>query len=204
MVRKKWTPKTEVDESLLHFREKRKWQIALRRYVLEKNKSSFYAPYFGLGIDKFRQWIEVQFDEGLSWDNFSSAWQFDHIVPVAYFNFSNEPDLRLCWNFLNIRVEKSRGNKDLSSRIDVLAAKKYFEVLGELTGYFICKEMVEKITKIEISELAGNASMFDFVKSHKEYLDTIKEFESADYDKHNAGAEPNSIVFEKNFLKRWS
>ena len=75
MPRKKWTPHEEVTGSVLTFREKRKWQIALRRYVLEKNKSSFYAPYFGLGIETFRKWIEVQFDSETNWENFSESWQ---------------------------------------------------------------------------------------------------------------------------------
>jgi hypothetical protein len=51
MKRKRWTAKTEVDASLLQFREKRKWQIALRRYILERNKSTYYAPFFGLSIE---------------------------------------------------------------------------------------------------------------------------------------------------------
>ena len=73
MKRKRWTAQTEVNEELLTFREKRKWQIALRRYVIEQNRSSFYAPYFGLDIKSFRDWIEVQFDRGMNWDNFSKV-----------------------------------------------------------------------------------------------------------------------------------
>ena len=78
--------KTAPNTADFNFNEKRKWQIALRRYVLEKNKSSQYARYFGLPIYMFRNWIELQFDESLNWDNFSTAWQFDHIVPIALFD----------------------------------------------------------------------------------------------------------------------
>src|SRR6188474_3101936 len=101
MERKRWTPKAEITDELLKSREKRKWQVALRRYVLDKNLSPAYAWYFGLSIDQFRNWIEIQFTEGLSWENFGSAWQFDHVIPVAYFDFSLEEDLLLCWNFIN-------------------------------------------------------------------------------------------------------
>ena len=38
----------------------------------------------------FRNWIELQFDESLNWDNFSTAWQFDHIVPIALFDLREE------------------------------------------------------------------------------------------------------------------
>lgn len=194
----------EVNESLIQFREKRKWQIALRRYVLEKNKSSFYAPYFGLDHFKFREWIEIQFDDELSWENFSTHWQFDHIVPVAYFDFTKEADLRLCWNFINIRVEKSQLTKNRGNRIDVLAAKKYFEVLFEKTGYEVCKNMLDKITRIEAAEVAGNRVLEEFIVANKGYLEAVKEFTSADFDRLNTGTSLKSLLFEKDFIKRMS
>src|ERR1700761_583282 len=133
MARKRWTPKEEVNDALLLFREKRKWQIALRRYILEQRWGSSYAPYFGLDIVNFRKWIELQFDTETNWGNFSETWQFDHIIPVAYFDFGNDLDLRLCWNFINIRLEKISNNKNRGHRVDVLASRAYFERLYEQT-----------------------------------------------------------------------
>ena len=80
MTRKKWTPKEEVTPELLVSREKRKWQIALRRYVLEGNPSTRYAPYFGLDINTLRNWFELQFVEPMSWENFGTKWQFEHHI----------------------------------------------------------------------------------------------------------------------------
>lgn len=202
MARKKWTPQTEVNESTLQFREKRKWQIALRRYVLEKNKSSFYAPYFGVSIEKFREWIELQFSEELSWENFSDAWQFDHVVPVAYFDFSNEADLRLCWNFTNIRVEKVDRNK-AGNRMDVLAAKKYFAVLFQNTGYSVCRQMLEKITRIEVSQIASNTALESFIQQNKDFLESAQDFSPEDFDRLNAGMDYKSLLYEKEFLKKY-
>ena len=202
MERKKWTAKTEVNDALLKFREKRKWQIALRRYVLEENKSSYYAPFFGLGIKKFREWISQQFNEDLNWENFSEAWQFDHIVPVAYFDFRNEADMRLCWNFTNIRVEKTNLNKNRGNRIDVLAAKTYFEKLFDQTGYAICKKMIEKITQIEVSQIDSNKKLAQFILENKTYLDALTQFTSHEYEKLNTGTPFESVLFELNFLKK--
>jgi hypothetical protein len=203
MSRKKWTPKTEINDSLVQFREKRKWQISLRRYVLEGNKSSFYAPFFGLDIKKFRLWIETQFDEDLHWDNFSRAWQFDHIVPVTYFDFTDEEDLRLCWNFVNIRIQKIERDKLPGSKIDVLAAKRYFEVLFERTGYEVCRRMVEKIVRIETTQIAGNEPVESFIVQNKDYIDAIASFSASDFERLNAGQEWKSILYEKEFLKKF-
>lgn len=203
MTRKRWTAKTEVDESLLQFREKRKWQIALRRYVLEKHKSSYYAPFFGLDIEKFREWIEYQFDGGLDWDNFSEAWQFDHIVPVAYFDFSNEEDMKLCWNFINIRVEYLQEKDNRSGRLDALVAKTYFHTLLETTGYPLCNKMIEKIAAIEAGQIRANTRMQEFILDNKDYLESVKGLTSEEYDKLNTGTSLEEVVFERNFLRKF-
>lgn len=203
MQRKKWTAKIEVTHSLLKFREKRKWQIALRRYVLEKNKSSFYAPKFGLDIQNFRSWIEAQFDEELNWNNFSTAWQFDHIVPVAYFDFEKEEDLRLCWNFINIRVEKIQLNKKRGNRIDVLAAKPYFENLFYETQYPLCLLMIEKINQIELSEIKNSNTLVSFIRERKLYLETIIPFTSYEFDKLNDDIPLTDILAEIELLKKF-
>lgn len=203
MARKRWTAQTEVSDTLIKFREKRKWQIALRRYVLEKNKSAFYAPFFGLDINSFRKWIELQFDEDINWDNFSLVWQFDHIVPVAYFDFDNEDDLKLCWNFVNIRVEKLQLNKNRGNRIDVLAAKSYFLDIFQKTNYQVCWKMVEKIEKIELSQISSNENLENFILQNKSYLETLQSFSSDDYARLNTGVPFQDIFFEKEFFKKF-
>jgi hypothetical protein len=203
MQRKKWTPKTEVTDTLLKFREKRKWQIALRRYVLERNKCSFYAPYLGLDIQHFRAWIETQFDEGLYWNNFSTAWQFDHIVPVAYFNFEREEDLKLCWNFTNIRIEKIQPTKNKKNRVDVLAAKSYFETLYHHTQYSICRKMIAKINQIELSEIKNSTKLVSFIRGKKSYVETISTFTSYEFDKLNEGVPMSEIIAEIELLKKF-
>jgi hypothetical protein len=202
MARKKWTPKVEITDSLLLFREKRKWQIALRRYVLEQKWGTSYAAYFGLDSANFRKWIELQFDEETNWDNFSSDWQFDHIVPVAYFDFASEPDLRLCWNFINIRLERLTMNKKRGHRIDVLACKAYFENLYRQTHYSPCREMVRKIEEIEISEIGSTGRLEDFIRENRIYLEKISSFTAYEYSLLNQGVAVENILAEREFLSK--
>lgn len=202
--RKKWTPKTEVTASLLKFREKRKWQIALRRYILEQKWSTSYAPYFGIDILRFREWIELQFDEETNWENFSETWQFDHIVPVAYFDFDQDPDLRLCWNFTNIRVEKlNNGNKGLNSgkgqRLDVLSAKMYFDRLYKETHYPLCRQMVAKIEALEVAQLENSTALETFMRKNEAYLQTISSFSDYEYLQLNEGVQITGILEQRAF-----
>src|ERR1700691_2001476 len=202
MARKKWTPREEITDSLLLFREKRKWQIALRRYVIEQKPVAFYPRYFGLDIINFRKWMELQFDEETNWGNFSVTWQFDHIVPVAYFDFMNEVDLRLCWNFVNIRLEKISSNKNRGHRIDVLASKTYFKKLHRETQYSICLDMIQKIDRIEVAEIRSTAAMGKFIRRNLKSLEIASSFSEYEFSRLNQGLSVNEVINERELLKK--
>jgi hypothetical protein len=195
--------KKELSEADFTFNEKRKWQIALRRYVLERNKSSQYAPYFGLDIENFRKWIELQFDTDLSWDNFSKAWQFDHIVPVAYFNLREEEDLRLCWNFINIRIEKIPHTKNKGNRVDVFETKRYFEKLYQKTLLPICLTMLDKINSISVSEITASTAQEEFIMQNKEYLNTLSSLGTYEFTQLNSGETIEEVLEQQNQLKQF-
>ena len=201
--RKKWTSSEDVTESLLKGRAKKKWQLAFRRYILEKNISYEYAPYFGLDIENFRKWIELQFTENLEWQNFGSAWQFAHVIPVIYFDFTNEEDLSLCWNFINIRVEKLTPGETLVSGMNILAAKPYFELLYSKTGYSLCLKMVERINNIQGSNIVSEPWLENFIIQHKEEFEKLATLSSEEYSRVNKGMNVTDIFLEREILRRF-
>ena len=203
MARKKWVSNSDITPALLKFREKRKWQIALRRYVLEKNPSPQYAPYFGLDIESIRNWFEMQFEEGVGWDDFAKKWQFDHIIPVTYFDFADELELKLCWNFTNLRVEFFQRDKDNSNWLDVLSAKGFFEELYKKTLYRPCLQLLEKIDKIESLEIMSSARQQAFIMENRPYLDIIENYSSFEFELLNNGRTIDEVIKEVDFLKKF-
>jgi hypothetical protein len=200
-MRKRWTAKTEITDTLLRFREKRKWQIALRRYVLEKNKSSFYAPYFGLDCQNFRNWIALQFDSSLSWQNFSIAWQIDHILPINYFDLSDENELRLCWNFINIRAKKIKKGQKKGENEDILAAIPYFQKIHVATKNKIAEQLLQKITAIQPASNKILDQQITFLSSNQSLIETLSSFSSPDFDQLNAGTSIQEVLALKQIIK---
>ncbi len=190
--------KTSSDSS-----EKRKWQLAFRRYVMEGTPSEAYAPYFGLDKINLRKWFELQFSEGISWESFADNWQFDHIVPVAYFNFNLEEDLLLCWNFVNIRVETINSNKNRGNKVDVLAVKKYFSDLYDRTAYWACKKLLDKIETIEINNIEANENLISFLTENKIWLSELGNLNKEEFAKFNSGTPIKDILLEREILKKF-
>jgi hypothetical protein len=204
MARKKWEAKTEITPSLIQFRAKRKWQIALRRYVLQHHPSTYYAPFFALDIRTLRAWFENQFENGMSWENFGAEWQFDHVIPMAYFDFEDEDDLKLCWNFTNLRVEPVEGNGNKGQRVDVIAAKAYFKELHGKTQYSPCLKLLEKIERIETSELKNSQKQLDFLLQHREYLEMLEDYSPFEFELLNSGRTVEDVNKEIALLKKLS
>ncbi|HMR92915.1 MAG TPA: hypothetical protein PKC69_11390 [Chitinophagaceae bacterium] len=202
------TPKKNIEaqteESLKKFREKRRWQIALRRYVIDQNLSAAYAPYFGLDIQNMRSWFEYQFKPGITWESFGKNWQFDHIIPVAYFDFDKEEELKLCWNFTNLRVEHFKLNKDRGQRLDILGARAYFEELHQKTGYPVCLGLLEKINSLELSAFISTQEQQSFILRHINYLNQIKYYNAFEFELLNKGRTVEQVNAEIDFLKKLS
>lgn len=192
---------TELSEARQKHNDKRKWQIALRRYIINGHVASQYAAYFGLDFKNLRLWMEMQFTGELSWSNYGKEWQFDHIIPVTYFNFKNEDDLKLCWNFTNIRVEANQKNKDRGNRVDVLMAKTYFQEIYNETGYHICRKLLDKIATIEISEIISTEAQRKFIKEHKDYLEHIEDFNNYEFELLNSGRDINEVKKEAAMIR---
>jgi hypothetical protein len=203
MARKKWVAKTEITPALLKFREKRKWQIALRRYVLQKQTCVPYAPYFGLDIEHMRQWFEMQFHQDISWDGFGKYWQFDHIIPVTYFDFSLESELKMCWNFTNIRVEHVQSDKDTGNKLDMLAAKRFFQNIYDSTRYKPCGDLMDKIAQLEKSEAVSSAKQEDFLNNNRSYLAMIENYSAFEFELLNSGRTVEEVIKEVSFLKKF-
>lgn len=196
-------PREELTNAAYKFKEKRKWQIALRRYILQDNKTSAYAPYFGLDIQGFRIWIELQFTEGLNWGNFGSAWQFDHVVPVAFFDFDQETDLYLCWSFINIRVEKLDEQNNKANKMALLVARKHFDDLFNKTGLPVCRQMVERIQLMEATVNLSNPKQEAFIKENKEKLEALTGLTAGEMSLFNQGISLKDILLQKEILKKF-
>ena len=145
----------------------------------------------------------MQFEPGTSWDDFASKWQFDHLIPVTYFDFTSQKELKMCWNFTNIRVETFQKNKDRGNRLDILAAKDYFDELYKTTGYIPCLRLLEKIDKIELSALISSVKQQTFIKENRAYLEHIENYSVFEFELLNRGRNPEEIKNELAFFKKF-
>lgn len=82
---------------------------------LSKGGSTFeHLPYTP---KELKEHIEEQFDENMSWENYGTYWELDHIVPQAalvYDSFEH-PNFHECWDLKNLRPLEKTKNTSKSS-----------------------------------------------------------------------------------------
>ena len=140
----------------------------------------------------------------MDWGGFSASWQFDYVIPLSYFDFQNENDLRLCWNFINIKVENLLDNKNKPTQKNTLAAaKRYFELIYEETKFDTCLKMIEKINQITNKESDLSFAILSVLRKNSSHIQTISSFTSYEFDKLNDGVPLTEILAEIELLKKF-
>lgn len=58
----------------------------------------------GCDYENFKEHIENQFTEGMSWDNYGlKGWHLDHIIPISRFDIENEEERKACFHYTNLQ-----------------------------------------------------------------------------------------------------
>jgi len=81
---------------------KKKLQIALRRYYSTSVKCEEISNYVGINRNEFISYLNKNLLDGMTIENFGSVWSLDHIVPVDLFDLTNQNELKIAYNYLNI------------------------------------------------------------------------------------------------------
>jgi len=82
------------------------------------NKSSSIFKYLGCSVEEFRVYIENQFSQDMTWENYGTFWELDHIIPIDIFDFSMEHEIHECWNYQNLQPLTINENKIKSNKYE--------------------------------------------------------------------------------------
>jgi len=75
-----------------------------------KGKRTGVIRLLGCDLDHFQKHIQKQFKRGMAWNNYGKVWHYDHIIPIAAFDPTNEAHLRQCWHYTNFQPLFAKDN----------------------------------------------------------------------------------------------
>lgn len=88
------------------------------RLALKRNsKKGDTLKLLGCSIADLRIYLESNFQPGMTWDNYGSDWQIDHIIPCTIFDLSRPSHQRRCYHFSNLQPLWNAQNRSKSAAI---------------------------------------------------------------------------------------
>jgi len=73
----------------------------IRDYVIREKYSEEAEELAGCTIAEFRKYIEDQFTDGMTWGEYASGWELDHIEPQSRFKKLYPKNYLACFHFTN-------------------------------------------------------------------------------------------------------
>lgn len=92
----------------------------IRSGLSGKIKSDTTVNLLGCTIEEFKLYLENQFTEGMSWENYGlHGWHIDHIIPCHTFDLTDPEQQKICFHYTNQRPLWAKDNlsRPRSSRV---------------------------------------------------------------------------------------
>jgi len=85
------------------------------------------SQLIGCEWDTFKPYMEAQFKQGMSWDNYGQ-WEIDHIIPCSAFDQTDPNHRAVCWHYINLMpLWKDENRNKFDSLPDGMDIDEYVE-----------------------------------------------------------------------------
>lgn len=113
----------------ISYRLNRIFSVCVSKTIKKQNFDSKYLEWdknLNYTAKELKQHLESQFTSEMTWDNYSSYWEIDHIIPKNQFNFENYTDkeFQICWSLANLRpltvsenLQRPKDGSDISEEL---------------------------------------------------------------------------------------
>ena len=93
---------------------------SIRGMLSGRHKVASCLAYLPYSLEQLREHIENQFDDKMSWENYGSYWDLDHIYPHSKLPYDSmeHPNFEKCWGLENLQPLEKLENIKKSNKVD--------------------------------------------------------------------------------------
>lgn len=102
---------------LLRIEKNHRSRIRSAMRAVSTQKLGRASVLLGCDIQFFKNWIESKWKTGMTWENWGSKWEIDHIIPVRAFDLASLPGQLQCFRFSNTQPLWKSENHAKSDRM---------------------------------------------------------------------------------------
>ena len=86
--------------------------------------------YLGCTREEYIEWL-LDNTDGFTMDNHGDVWHIDHVIPLSKFNFENEEDIEVAFNWRNTMALSAKNNLAKNNKILPQQIEQHYKTLQE-------------------------------------------------------------------------
>lgn len=110
----------------------------ISKAVRRNSKRGKSLELLGCSIEFLKRHLEKQFLPGMTWDNYGSEWEIDHIVPCSLFDMSDKWHQFVCFNWRNLQPLWTKDNQVKHNMLP----ENYKEIIEYIRVAIGCKKEI--------------------------------------------------------------
>ena len=131
--------------------------IRSKIHKMLKGQHTSYQNMIGCDIIFLKSWLEFRFNENMNWDNFGMVWQIDHILPINGFDFTQEINKYICFNWTNLQPLSCFENRSKSDKLElhyyfnnIVNVFRFSNKYNQFNGYQFLSESLKWLRNNEL------------------------------------------------------
>lgn len=107
-------------ETDVNFRLAKNCRDRLGKMLNHQNtkKTSKTFELIGCDVNFLKEWLQSNFKEGMTLDNYGQYWHIDHVIPCSLFNLQDEEQLKICCHWTNLQPMEAINNLSKNNKIN--------------------------------------------------------------------------------------
>ena len=110
----------------------------ISKAVRRNSKRGKSLELLGCSVEFLKRHLEKQFLPGMTWDNYGSEWEIDHIVPCSLFDMSDKWHQFVCFNWRNLQPLWTKDNQVKHNMLP----ENYKEIIEYIRVAIGCKKEI--------------------------------------------------------------
>ena len=92
-------------------------------------KEASSIEYLDCDVKFLKIWLEYNFQDGMSFDNYGPYWHVDHVIPCAKFDLKKPKEIAHCFHWVNLKPMKGSENMSKHANIDNIEILSHYQTV---------------------------------------------------------------------------
>jgi len=109
---------------------RKKTRVALKQAMIGQNPKKF-IDCLGCDLEHLQNWFSLCFKSDMTFENYGTLWEIDHVIPINKFEFEDSTDIELCFSWFNVMPLYKTENMNKKAEVCNEQLREHLENLSK-------------------------------------------------------------------------